>query len=128
MRKRFVVPLLLLAALAVPQLLWLGGHAVAHSENAENAEHAEWTEVAKVLVHGHEHEEGVPEHEHHLLPSPLLRPDAPRDFQAPAAAAASLGVMDAGHLLLSGTRLWEERTRLSGASPPRLHLLCTLLI
>jgi hypothetical protein len=112
----------------MPQLLVLGAHAFEHHGHEESRAgyNAEWPGLAHALMHGHEHEEGVPEHEHHLLPSPPVRPDAPRDLQAPA--LAYLEVMDAGHLLLSSSpQRWEE-TRLSGSSPPRLHLLCTLLI
>ena len=86
----------------------------------------EWSGSAMALVHGHEHGEGVPDHEHHLLPSPPFRPDPPRDLQAPA--IASLATPEAGHLRSPAPGLWRDRTGLSGSSPPRLHLLCTLLI
>jgi hypothetical protein len=132
LRKQIAVALLLLAGAAIPQMLWLGAHASEHHEHdghAEEAGHdAEWAELAKSLVHGHEHGEDVPDHEHHLLPSPVYRPDPPQDLQAPAPTIASLEAPAPRHLLFSGVRRWQDRIELSSTSPPRLHLLCTLLI
>ena len=127
-RRRLAAALLFLALAAMPRLLWLGAHALEHHEHAGEAHGhgAEWTGLAEALVHGHEHEEGVPDHEHRLLPSPTLRPDPPQDLDAPA--TAFLESTDAGRLARSGEAPWQPDTRLSGSGPPRLHLLCTLLI
>lgn len=105
----------------MPHLLWLGAHALEHHEHGDE----EWPEHARVLVHGHEHPEGVPDHEHDLVPSPPLRQDPPRELQAPD--VASLEAPAPARLQLAGDRPWR-RVGLSGSSPPRLHLLCTLLI
>lgn len=112
----------------MPQWLSLGAHALEdHGHAHEAAGHgAEWSGLAKALVHGHHHPEEVPGHEHHLLPSTPLRPDPPRDLQAPA--IASRPAQDPERVLLSSASQWRGETRLSGSSPPRLHLLCTLLI
>ena len=130
-RKQIAAALLLLAAAAIPQLLWMGAHAPGHHEHDGHAEDAgghdaEWAALAESLVHGHEHGEDVPDHEHHILPSPIFRPDPPQDLQAPA--IASLEAPEAEHLLLSSAHLRRDRIELSSSSPPRLHLLCTLLI
>ncbi|HKI04927.1 MAG TPA: hypothetical protein VKK31_23310 [Thermoanaerobaculia bacterium] len=131
LRKPLAAALLLLAAAVMPQLLWLGSHALLHHEHASDAaghraHDAKRSELAQVLTHGHGHSEQVPEHEHHVRPSPPLRADAPREIQAPG--VASLEAPNSGYLLPSSTRPWQGETRLSGSSPPRLQLLCTLLI
>lgn len=130
-RKQIAVVLLLLAAAAIPQLLWLGAHASGHHEHDGPAEEAaghdaEWAALAESLVHGHEHGEDVPDHEHHLVPSPVFRPDPPQDLQTPA--TASLKAPEVEDVPLASARLWRDRTESSSSSPPRLHLLCTLLI
>lgn len=133
-RKQIAVVLLLLAAAAIPQLVWLGAHFSGHSEHDEHADHAEhmaghlaeWAALAKSLTHGHEHGEEVADHEHHLVPSPTFRPDPPQDLQAPA--IASLKAPEAVDVPLISARLRRDRTESSSSSPPRLHLLCTLLI
>jgi hypothetical protein len=106
----------------LPHLLWLAPHVLEPHEHAE--EH--WFEHAQALIHGHEHGEDVPDHEHHILPSPVYRPDPPQDLQAPA--IASLKAPEAENVPLSSARWWRDRTGSSSLSPPRLHLLCTLLI
>lgn len=121
-RNRLAAALLLLATAAMPHLLWLGTHALEHHEHAGE----EWSEHAQALVHGHEHPEGVPDHEHDLLPSPPLRPDPPRDLPAPG--IASLEAPDTVHVQLASDHPWRGRIGHSGSSPPRLHLLCILLI
>jgi hypothetical protein len=128
LRQQIAAALLLLAAAAIPQLLWLGAHVAAHPAHAGHAgEHeAELSELAKSLVHGHEHDEDVPDHEHHLVPSAAFQPDSPHDLQVPA--IASLATPEAGSFPLSAGRRYQEGTGLSSSSPPRLHLLCTLLI
>lgn len=125
LRKRLAAVLLLLAAAALPQLLWMGAHVLAHHEHDEDAEQPA---LAKILVHGHEHEEGVPDHEHELLASPLLRLDTPQDLQAPAVAAlAFLKSSEAEQALSSSPHLRWGPIRLSGSSPP-LDPLCILRI
>lgn len=121
-RRRLSAALLLLAAAALPHLLWLAPHVLEPHEHARE----EWTGHSQVLAHGHEHPEGVPDHEHNLVPSPPLRPEPPRDLPAPG--IASLESPGEGLLLLSKARPWPGRIGLSGSGPPRLHLLCTLLI
>lgn len=126
-RKGLAAALLLLAAAALPQLLWMGAHGLAHPHH-EHAEEAEHSALAKILVHGHEHEEGVPDHEHHLLTSPLLRLDTPQDLQAPDfATLAFLKAPEAEHLLSSSPHPRWGPVRLSGSSPPP-DLLCILRI
>lgn len=117
LRKGLAAALLLLATAALPQLLWMGAHGLAHHEHAEEAEQST---LAKILVHGHEHEEGVPDHEHHLLTSPLLRLHTPQDLQAPDfSALALLKAPEAERHLLSSRPCprWGS-IRLSGSSPP----------
>lgn len=128
LRKSLATALLLLVAAAIPQLLWVGAHALGHHEHGEEAagHGVEWANLAKALVHGHEHGERIPDHEHYLRPSLPLRSDPPQDLQAPA--MSSLAAPEPGHVPLSSARGWRGETRLSGSSPPRLHLLCTLLI
>jgi hypothetical protein len=120
-RRRLATALLLLAAAAMPQLLWLGAHALGHHEHGE-----ETASHAMALAHGHEHGEGVPDHEHYLRTSSPLRPDVQPDLQAPV--VVSLAALEPEHAPLSNAGFWRGETRLAGASPPRLHLLCTLLI
>lgn len=112
----------------MPQLLGLGAHAFGHHGHTEGTDGhgVEWSGLAKALVHGHGHEEGVPDHEHHLRPAPPLKTEAPRGLQAPA--IATLQATEAGHLTPASAQPRWERTRLSGSSPPRFHFLCTLLI
>jgi hypothetical protein len=126
-RKPLAAALLLLAVAAMPLWLWLGAHALEHGHAETAAGHGtEWAGLAKALVHGHHHPEESPDHEHHLLPSPPLRPDPPQDLQAPSMAFQP--APDPGHVLLSSANPWRGEIRLSGSSPPRLHLLCVLLI
>lgn len=121
LRGRLTAVLLLVALAAAPQWLWLGAHVLEHHEHA--AEHT--AGLAEALIHGHGHEEGVPDHAHRLVPSPTFRPDPPQDL---VTATASLESPQAGQPALSGAASWQSGTCLSGSSPPRLHLLCTLLI
>ena len=76
-----------------------------------------------VLVHGHEHPEGTPEHEHSLLPPPPIRQDAPASSPVSEAAALESPACE-----ISGTASGWQPPRLAGPSPPLLYLLCTLLI
>ena len=118
--RRPLAAVVLLIAIAMP--LWLGAHVLAHREHVGEPTAG----LAKALVHGHEHEKGVPDHEHRLLPAPSLRPDPPRELQAPA--IASLEAPGLEPLSFSGPQSGSGRTGLSGPSPPILHLHCTLLI
>lgn len=116
-RRRLAAALLLLTVAALPGL-WLGAQALGHG-------HAE--DAAEALVHGHEHADGTPEHDHPCLPSLSLRPEPPPpDLQAPALAALQAPVPDG--FPLSGARRWRDWLQPPSSSPPRLHLLCTLLI
>jgi hypothetical protein len=120
-RKRLIAALLLLAIAMVPELVWAGTHWLDHHGHGVEADHAR--ELAEVLVHGHEHPEGTPDHEHSVLPSPSIRQDAPAS--APVSEAAPL---ESPACALSGTASGWQPPRLAGPSSPRLHLLCTLLI
>jgi hypothetical protein len=119
-RKTLAAACLLLAAAMGPGLAWAGAHVHHDDHEADSAR-----ELAEVLVHGHEHQEGTPEHAHGLLPSPAIRQDAPGSAQVPG--------------ILLETRTGETRSlsaaspawqlpRLHGPGPPRLRLLCALLI
>ncbi len=120
LRRPLATALLLLAVAAMPQLLAVGLHALEHHEHGEEA-----VNYAKAMVHGHEHGEETPDHEHYLRPSPPLRPDVQPVLQAPAAV---ISPMAPEPVLLPNSDSWRGEARLAGASPPRLHLLCTLLI
>lgn len=130
LRKPLAVASLFLLIAALP-LLWLGAaHALEPHEPHEPHDHheAEWSEAAEILVHGHGHAEGTPEHEHHLQPSPSLRQLPPRDLPAPAPAIASLEAAETERAPRSDARPGQNRIRLSGPAPPLLDLLCVLLI
>lgn len=101
-RKTLAAALMLLAIAMAPGFAWVGQH------------------LAEVLVHGHEHHEGTPDHEH------SLRLDAPRGAQAPAAVLLEVRTDQAGSL--PGTSFAWQPPRPAGPSPPILQLLCTLLI
>jgi hypothetical protein len=103
-----------------PGLVWAGAHVHHHDHEADSAR--EWAEV---LVHGHEHQEGTPDHEHSLLPSPAIRQDAPTSAQVAGFILETRA--DETRLLSAASPVWQP-PRLDGPSPPRLHLLCTLLI
>lgn len=127
--KRLAAALLFLTLAAMPPVLGLGAHVVAHHEHDGDADgHGpELSGLAASLVHGHQHAEGFPEHEHRLLLSPTFRPDPPRDLAAPVAvlpASPDAGVLPA----FAGALPWQSGVQLYGPGPPRLHLLCTLLI
>jgi hypothetical protein len=123
LRRPLAAALLLIAVAAMPLWLWLGAHVLAHHEHAGEQPAAG---LAKALVHGHGHEDGIPDHEHSLLSAPPLRPDPPRKLQIPA--IASLEAPGLERLTLSDPQPGSRRTALSGSSPPILHLHCTLLI
>jgi len=107
----------------VPGLALAGAHFHEHGHgHGHDADSSR--ELAEVLVHGHEHQEGTPEHEHSLLPSPAVRQDAPESAQVPDILETRTGQT----LSLSAASPAWQLPRLDGPSPPRLHLLCTLLI
>jgi hypothetical protein len=121
--------LLLLATAAVPQLLELGAHLLAHHDHpsAEPPTATERSNLAQALVHGHRHGAGIPEHDHQLLPAPPSRLEASQALPAlhpPAALAAA----EPWHPLLPASRPRLCPLGLSGSGPPRLHLLGALLI
>ena len=120
-RKTLAAAFLLLAAAMGPGLVWAGAHVHHHDHEADNT-----PDLAEVLVHGHEHQEGTPDHEHSLLPSPAVRHDAPRNAEVSGVAPLEAGTGDT--LSLSGTSSSWQLPRIASPSPPILHLLCTLLI
>lgn len=120
-RKTLATALLLLATAMAPEVVWAGAHVLEHHGHGHHADGDR--ELAEVLVHGHEHPEGTPDHEHSVLPSPAIRQDGPAS--APVSEAAPL---ERPACALSGTASGWQPPRLAGPSPPLLHLLCTLLI
>jgi hypothetical protein len=129
-RKTIAVTLLLLATAMVPGLVWAGEHWLHYSEHRPEAGIAR--NLAEVLVHGHEHSEGTPDHDHNRLPTlavrhdASLRHDASKSFQVSEAALPESPAVGPSSLP-EISRTWQL-PRLDGPSPPRLHLLCTLLI
>jgi hypothetical protein len=121
-RKTLAAAFLLLAAAMAPGLAWAGAHFHEHRHGHE-AESAR--ELAEILVHGHEHQEGTPDHEHSLLPSPAVRQEAPQS--APVSEVMLETRTGETRLLSAASPVWQP-PRLDGPSPPRLHLFCTLLI
>jgi len=120
-RKILAAALLLLAAAMGPGLAWAGAHVHHDDHEADSAR-----DLAEVLVHGHEHQERTPDHEHSLLPSPAVRQDGPRNAEVSGVAPLEAGMGET--LSLSGTSSAWQLPRIAGPSPPILHLLCTLLI
>ena len=119
-RKSLAAAFLLLASAMGPGLVWAGAHVHHHGHEADSAR-----DLAEILVHGHEHQEGTPEHEHSLLPSPAIRQDAPGSAQV---SGVILETRTGETRSLSTASPAWQLPRLDGPSPPRLHLLCTLLI
>ena len=119
-RKTLAAACLLLAAAMGPGLAWAGAHVHHDGHEADSAR-----ELAEVLVHGHEHREGTPEHAHSLLPSPAIRQDAPGSAPVPGVVLEAR--TGEARSLSAPSPAWQL-PRLDGPSPPRLHLLCTLLI
>jgi hypothetical protein len=121
-RKMFAAAFLLLSAVMAPGLVLAGAHSHddGHSHEGDSAR-----DLAEVLVHGHEHQKGTPDHEHSLLPPPAVRQDAPGSAQVPGV------ILEAGtgetRSLSAASPAWQL-PRIDGPSPPILHLLCTLLI
>ncbi|HYN20561.1 MAG TPA: hypothetical protein VE078_06350 [Thermoanaerobaculia bacterium] len=128
--KKVAIAVVLLAVMTVPAAIWAGVQLLpqhVHELEAGHAHHDHGlSDLAEILVHGHEHREGVPDHQHNFLPSPPVRPVLPLDLQTPG--IASLQTLDTATVLLPGVQAWSGEIGLSGSSPPRLHLLCTLLI
>ncbi|HYH45217.1 MAG TPA: hypothetical protein VEG34_05980 [Thermoanaerobaculia bacterium] len=128
-RRPLAASLVLLAALALPPLLGLAAHELAHHGHGEEtgADGADGSGLGRMLVHGHGHAAEVPDHDHHLLPAPPLRPLAPPDLLAPVPALRA--APGAGRLPMPDARPWAwSRPEPSGSGPPRLQLLCALLI
>lgn len=125
-RKPIVAALLLLSAV-LPQILGLGAFALAHDHAAGDSRHAaQELELARLLSHGHGHEEGVPEHEHELLPSPPSQLSPPQLL--PAASNPTLSArLPGAPVLPAAVRPWEK-TRATSTGPPLLQLHCILLI
>src|SRR5215210_1461030 len=121
--KTLSAAFLLLVATMGPGLVWAGAHFHHHGHGNE----ADSTQdLAEVLVHGHEHQEGTPDHEHSLLPSPAVRQDAPRNAEVSGVAPLEAGTGETRSL--SGSSSAWQLPRIAGPSPQLLHLLCTLLI
>lgn len=120
-RKTLVAALLLLATAMAPEVVWAGAHWLDHHGHGHEADSARG--LAEVLVHGHEHPEGTPDHEHTLLPAPAIRQD---DLKS--APVSGVTPLESPAYAVSGTAFGWQPPRLAGPSPPRLHLLCTLLI
>ncbi len=129
LRRLLAAALLLVVTVvtaAMPQWLGLGAHVLEHSEESA-ADHV--AGLAQALIHGHEHGEGVPEHEHRLLSAPSMQSIPPRDLQA--LTAVFLASLSVESLVPPGLRpSWQgaDSTGFPGSGPPRLQLLCTLLI
>lgn len=119
-RKMSAAAFLLLAAAMGPGLAWAGAHVHHDDHEADGAR-----DLAEILVHGHEHQEGTPDHEHSLLPSPAVRQDAPGSAQVPVVVLETR--TGETRSLSAASPAWQL-PRLDGPSPPRLHLFCTLLI
>jgi hypothetical protein len=123
-RKMFSATFLLLAAAMGPGLVLAGAHF--HDDGHGHGYEADIArDLAEVLVHGHEHQEGTPDHEHGLLPSPAVRQDAPGNAQVPG---VTLEARTGDTRSLSAPSPAWQLPRLDGPSPPLLHLHCTLLI
>ncbi len=82
---------------------------------------------AAALVHGHDHPEGTPPHTHDLTPAPSARQDPPRSVQSPAFSPLRLGP-PAQLALATAPLRGRPPAGPSGCGPPRLALLCSLLI
>jgi hypothetical protein len=123
-RKMFAVAFLLLAAALAPGLVLMEAHF--HDHGHGYGHEADSTRnLAEILVHGHEHQEGTPDHEHSLVPSPAVRQDAPGSVQV---AGVILEARTSETRSLSAASLTWQLPRIDGPSPPILHLLCILLI
>jgi hypothetical protein len=130
---RLAVLLLLLAAFAAPELLWASVHAIEHHRaHAAAPDHGasgcpEAGMAVAVLLHGHAHPDGTPEHGHELLNAPPFRLD-PRPESPPASAGQAWAAALAEPVSQSAARTARPSAP-PGAGPPLLlHLLCALLI
>ena len=123
--SRFGVTLLVLAAWVAPGLPWLAAHAFFHHHHTE-AEHEAVEEAAvQALLHGHAHPQGVPRHDHELVRVDLARHDPAPEVQAAAPAT----LPDPLPAPRTAAAWWAHPSDPPGADPPpRLHLLCALLI
>lgn len=133
-RKKLGAIILLVVAAALPESVWLGGHAFVHHDhedsaghNHEAAEAAQIAELATVLVHRHAHDEDVPDHEHHLAPAPASREVSPRRCDSARAIAEAPPVT--GGAAVGEFRIAPGAKRpAAGSGPPLLALLCTLQV
>lgn len=130
-RPKLAAAFLLFALTLAPGLGWAAGRLLAHHHDGAEGEAATHgpralTELAEVLIHGHQHPEGVPDHEHHLLPSPPAGPQPLRIFGALTSALSQAAKFEPA--LLARAPALAPVPRLAGPSPPLLLLLCTLLI
>jgi len=128
--KKLATAFLLLAVATMPTAVWAGTRLLQQHGYGCEAEHARHDpgliELAEILVHGHQHREGTPDHQHNLLPSPPIRQEAPRCLQVSGVVSSDAPTEEAP--LFSGTAsAWQLPWR-AGSSPPILHLLCSLLI
>ncbi len=124
-RRLLSVALLLVFSAAMPQWLGLGAHLLEHRDESA-ADHV--AGLAQALSHGHQHEEGVPGHDHRLVSAPSTQPEPPRAIHTSLALLVSPGLQglepSAPLLLREGFDTGVQ----PGSGPPRLQLLCTLLI
>jgi hypothetical protein len=131
LRRKEAAALLVCILGLAPAMTWSGalwlehhghGHGIAHGEDA----HPGWDDLLTVLVHGHQHRAGTPDHEHDLLPSTEGAQKRSRDLSSPGIASPeSFPAISAA---LPRRAPAVAALARSGSSPPRLHLLCTLLI
>lgn len=131
--RQLATALLLMAASIAPELLWAGAHAVEHHHEAEAAGHDALrcpaaSRAADALLHGHGHPDGVPEHEHRLLSSPPFRHDPQSIARAGPAAALSVFASGPPSVMPGPSRSLRPAEPPGSSPPPRLELLCTLLI
>ena len=123
--------LLLLTVATVPELVWAQAHLLEHDGHHHEAEAAgqakvHWLQLVEIVVHGHHHPEGTPEHDHRLLPSPPVRQEAPRHVEQLGVRLAGIPAGEPSPVPASAQT--QPAARLAGASPPLVHLLCVLLI
>jgi hypothetical protein len=128
-RKKLATALVLFALTMAPELLWLGAHALEH--HADHVDlgpahpgHGGLRELAEILVHGHHHPPGVPDHRHPSLSSSAVRNEVPRSHEVVGASRAAAPVA-ALALDSRSSSVWPL-ARLAGESPPLLYSLCTL--
>jgi hypothetical protein len=129
---RFFLLLLAVAytAAGLPRLIVHELHHDAHEAAGRHshgvADRLDGAAALQILLHGHAHPDGIPEHSHRIAPTIPVRHDI-LDFQPPA----DLGLLRSALVEQSIPASFEPTRGVTppGAGPPsRLHLLCTLLI